>query len=146
MSDGSQRFRIDGMEELVRALRGLPVQLEREIIERYLRDASNRYGVGPLKSGLPYSPRTLAAIKATKDRTREQAYFSGPTTDAFWLRFVDKGTKVRKTKSGANRGRIVGKFRVPGIVNAQVRQIVDEAAGDLGKEIESYMNKNKGGK
>ena len=142
MSNETNNFKLEGMSELLKMLNDLPAHLEQEILQKYLQNASKKYAVDPMKAGLPYSVRTESSIKVSKDKIKYLAMVSGPTTKAFWIRFVEKGTAMRKTESGANRGQLVGKFRIPSIVNSQIQTIIDEAHTDIRKEIEEYVNKN----
>jgi hypothetical protein len=143
MSNESQSFEMKGMNEIVKALNDLPAHLEQQILQNYLKSASNKYVVDPMKAGLPYSIRTESSIKVNKDKKQYLAFVTGPTTKAFWIRFVEKGTIQRTTKSGANRGQLIGKFRIPSIVDAQIQPIIDSAHKEIGQEIETFINKNK---
>ena len=138
----NEKFEITGMEELVRQLNGLEPFVAQTILQDYLKATSNKFIVSSLKSGLNYSGYTESQIKVSRDKIKQLAFFSGPTTDAFWLRFTDKGTAVRKTKKGANRGFITGKHQIPGIVNSQIQLIIDDAENELGRAIDDYLKKN----
>ena len=131
------------MSEILKALNELPAHLEQQILQNYLRTASNKYAVEPMKAGLPYSVKTESSIKVSKDKKQYLALVSGPTTKSFWIRFPEKGTVKRTNKNGANRGSLVGKFRIPSIVNSQIQPIIDNAHKDIGKEIDTFLNKNK---
>ena len=134
---------MNGMNEIVNALNDLPAHLEQQILQNYLKSASNKFIVEPMKAGLPYSVRTESSIKVNKDKKEYLAFVTGPTTKAYWVRFVEKGTVVRTNKNGANRGQLIGKFRIPSIVDSQIQPIIDSAHKDIGKEIETFLNKNK---
>lgn len=142
MSD-EKNFEMKGLSEVLRALNDLPAHLEQEILQKYLRAASNKYVVDPLKSGLPYSVKTESNIKVNKDKKQYLALVSGPTTKSFWIRFPERGTVKRTTKKGANRGSLVGKFRIPTIVDSQIQSIIDNAHKEIGQEIDTFLNKNK---
>lgn len=138
-----ENFKLDGMSEILKALNDLPAHLEQEILQKYLKTASNKFVVEPLKAGLSYSTEVERSIKVNNDKKQYLALVSGPTTKAFWIRFPEKGTVQRTTKGGANRGMLVGKFRIPSIIDSQIQPIIDSAHKDIGEEIEKFLNKNK---
>jgi len=135
-------FSMSGMTELLQTLNDLPAHLEQKILDNYLKAASNKYVITSIKSGLPYSVKTEVGIKVSKDKLKSMAFITGPTTDSFWIRFADKGTVKRTTSKGANRGQIIGKFRIPSLVNSQVQPIIDSAVTEIGEEIATFIKKN----
>ena len=142
MSNESDNFKIDGMNEIVQALNDLPAHLSQKILDNYLKSTAKKYIINSMKTELPYSVKTKIGIKVSKDKLQYLAVVAGPTSDSFILRFLDKGTKLRRYK-GASRGLIVGKFRIPGIVSSQIQPIIDNAQKDIGQSVENFMNKNK---
>jgi len=142
MSD-NHSFELKGLDNIVSMLRDLPAHLEQEILQKYLKSTSIKHGTEPIKSGLNCSTAGKMNIKVSKDRLQYLALVSGPTTKAFWLRFADSGTKERVTANGANRGKIVGKFKIPSIIQGQVQPIIDESGAAIGQEIDKFLNKNK---
>jgi len=142
----NESFKLEGMDKLLNSLNGLPEHLAQKVLEEYLKTTSQKFIVNSLKSGLSYGAYTESKIKVTKDKIKTLAFISGPTTDAFWLRFVDRGTKERTIlkgdNKGANRGRIIGKHQIKGIVDGQIKLIIDDVEKGLGAEIDAYLKKN----
>jgi len=141
MSD-TQSLQINGLNNIVSMLKGLPAHLEQEILQKYLKSTSIKHGTEPIKAGITCSAIGKTNIKVSRDRLLYLALVSGPTTKAFWLRFADKGTKERVTASGANRGKIVGKFKIPSIIQGQVQPIIDESGAAIGEEIDKFLRQN----
>lgn len=137
----NEKFEIDGLKEVMDILSDLPDRIQNNILKSYLSKTVNRFIVQELKSKLNYSSETERNIRVTQDRKNYLAYFGGPTTKSFWLRFTDKGTKVRTTKKGANRGKIIARNQIEPTIMGQVQPIIDNATKDFGEEINRILEK-----
>lgn len=101
------KLEIEGLEEIRQALNSMPVKLSQQVLGKANRDILNKIVKPELKINLPYSgDKYKRAIKTEKYKNAFAGYMIGYTTDVYWLRFMEKGTKVRKTKKGYNRGAI----------------------------------------
>ncbi len=136
-----ETFKIEGIKEVIEALEGLPDELVQKFLKTYTRRVLSKFIVDKLKGSLPYSPKSLKGIKVVNDRNDKSAAFGGLTLDSFWLRFTEKGTKVRKTKKGFNRGQITAKNKILPIIDQQINPIIEDFNEQLGIEIEKILKR-----
>ena len=76
-----------------------------------------------------------------KTQLKGYAGFSRPKGAAAHL--IDRGTKVRHTKSGANRGAVTGNLFWTKAVNETKEKAQQELMDSIKKTIEKIMNRNK---
>jgi hypothetical protein len=137
----NETFKLEGADEILALLKELPDKVQGQIMQSALRKTMQETIVKPMRSALPYSSNTEKSIKPTSDKNNRNAIFGGPTSDAFWIRFVEKGTKVRTTKTGANRGSIVGANRIPTFINQSIESVIDYFNDSFGSEVNRIIEK-----
>jgi hypothetical protein len=144
---GSNDFKIEGLSETMEALKELPDKLQKQFVKSFLRKTGKKFIVDPLKTKLHYSEsleNTIKVVTANDDKDGIQA---GVTGKGYRLRWVDLGTKVRKTKKGYNRGQIIGKNQIQPTIEDQIEPIVkytqDEFANEINKMLERRLKRLK---
>ncbi len=136
-----KEFKLDGGEEIMDALSGLPVEMQAKILKAYISKAGRQYIVNPLKTKLNYSKDTESSIKILSNPGNKLSVFAGVSTKGYKLNWADRGTKIRTTKKGYNRGRIIGKNQVQPHIENSVKPIVDYTNKELGNEINKYLER-----
>ena len=143
----SKDFKIEGLSEVMVALKELPEKLQNQFIKSFLRKAGKRFIVEPLKSKLHYSESLENTIKVVTANDDKNAIQAGVTGRGYKLRWVDLGTKVRKTKKGYNRGQIIGKNQIQPAIEDGIPEIVkyteDEFANEINKMLERKLKRLK---
>lgn len=143
----NEKFEIKGLSDVEKALNELPAKLSANIIRNFLRKAGKKYISDGLKARLNYSAKTESTIGVVNDNRDKLRIQAGVTSDGYYLRWADRGTKLRTTKKGANRGQINGKNEVGPFIEEQIDDVVkyteDELANEINKNIERRLKKLK---
>jgi hypothetical protein len=139
----TQKFEIEGLKELVDSLKDLPVQLQAKIIKTTLTKAENKFIVATLRNALPYSARLKETLRTVGDPKDKLAVYGGVTLGpridnklpaGVLIRFIDRGTKERKTKKGYYRGQITARNAVAPIIENEIQPIIDWVNTEMGNE------------
>lgn len=136
----AQTFQISGLKEIEEALNNLPTELQQKVLGQINKKAVDKLVVGPIRGAVSYSSKTESNIKVTPDTEDKTAFYGGVTSDAFWLRFTDFGTKQRFTKIGRPKGRIVGRRTIETTIIHSVDDIITFANEEIGDELEKILN------
>ena len=139
----SKKYHIDGIKEVMDALDDLKPKLKDQVLRSFLRKTASKEVVKPLRSHLPYSKKTTKHIRvgiSRRDRNKTSVY-AGPTSDRFWIRFTEKGTKQRYTKKGAYKGQLKAKNRIEPFVNSRIDGVVKYFNKEMGNEVERILAK-----
>ena len=134
-------FEIEGLKEVEDALKTLATKDMSNILRTYNRTALKNYALNDLMSQLPYSPDSLKNIRIVAGKGNKTSVLVGPTSDSYWLRFAEGGTKDRYTKTGAYRGAIFPNRRIEPILDRSATQIIDYTAKNYGEEINKILEK-----
>ena len=140
MADNIQ-IQLDGTREILDALDALNPRQIINIIKAIERKALRDNIIKPVKAAVPYSSESKKSIRIVQDSQDRTGFFAGVTSDAFWLRFVEKGTNVRTTKNGANRGAIRPQPHAIDTILENVEGVVDVFAKDFGEAVEQELQK-----
>lgn len=135
------KMKLVGTKEYTNILKTLPTKVSDSILRSFNRQAANKNVVKPLKSSLPYSENIKKNIKVQASNKNKTAVVAGPTSEVFYVRFLDQGTKNRTTKSGANRGQIIGKFALEPAIDGRVNSIIKYTNKEYGKEINKFLKR-----
>jgi len=135
------RYELKGVKEIQEALLQLPAKVNAKLLQSVHRKTAKKFIIDSLRAGTPYSSTTKKSFVVQNDREDPTAVFAGPSSDAFWIRFVEKGTKQRETKKGYNRGSITGKNTIEPIVDQQIEPIINYVNTQYGEEIENFLQK-----
>ena len=142
MNEEGIKYSLDGTKEIIEALDSLDDKEILKLIKSTNRVALNKEVIKPLKAAIPYSSRDKKGIKIVADKEfRKTGLYAGPTTDVFWLRFLERGTKVRTTKSGANRGKISARPLIAPVLDNQSEAVIDFFNKDFGDALATVMEK-----
>ena len=142
-------YNLEGANEILDALDGLPERVIQNIITAVGRQALRQHVIAPVRSALPYTNIVKSKdITITGDR-RDKSLWAGPTTDAWRLRFVEKGTKERyaiyrnkrKMASPAYRGSISPNPKLTPVVEASPPSIINFFNIEFGNEVEKQLLK-----
>jgi len=136
-------YKIEGTKEILEALDVLNQKETTNLIKSVNRKALNINVIKPLKSALPYSAATKKAIRILSDRGeyKDTGLWAGATTDSFWLRFLEKGTKLRTSDTGANRGKITPRPIITRTIDSNTDGIIDFFNKDFGDTLADIMQK-----
>lgn len=141
MENNIEKFEIEGLKEVIAALKDLPDVLQNKLIKSFLQKTGRKFIVNELKTVLPYHQRSKQGIRVVQDKNDKNAIFAGPTTDIFWYRWADKGTVQRQTKKGYNRGTIIPKNQIRSVVDNQIQPIIKYANEEFGNEINKNLER-----
>ena len=137
----STKFELEGSDAILDALDALEPRLLLAIIKAAERKSLMENVIRPVRGEIAYSADSKRAIRIVNDRQDRTGFFAGVTSDAFWLRFVEKGTKNRTTKKGFNRGSISPKPQIiPSILNTP-DDVVEFFNKDFGQAVEAILQK-----
>ena len=130
-------FKIQGLEEVQRALKSLPAALQADILKRANRDILNRL-VKPKFKHLPHRRKKFSVVSVRMDKT---AVMIGPSSENYWLRFLDKGTEMRYTRKGYARGMIRGHNMITRVMEESPDLVIEEVSQNYGQIIEKHLNR-----
>jgi len=123
------------VDNLIKAMDELSRKDYEKIMKTIHQNLARQYIVDRLKAGLPYSGRSKKGIKVTVGSKYDKtAVAAGPTSDVYWLRFVEGGTKERR-----GRGSITAQNRVGPIIDSQIEPLVQEWSEDVWDVIEASL-------
>ena len=122
------KTRIEGLKDVERALKVLPRNLQGNILR-----TANRRLIAPVrkdvKSQIPKrTGRASKELKIKTSRRDKTAVQLGFTSDAYYMRFLEKGTRVRQTRDGANRGSVTARPFIERTYNRGAKTIIKEKA------------------
>jgi hypothetical protein len=139
--NSTTQYKLDGHQPLIDALKELPEKVRNNVIKSLLRKTGKKFIVDELKLGLNYSQETEKNIRVIGSKSSENkiAVDAGVGSRAYPLRWADLGTKERKTKKGANRGKIIGKDQIQPTIERQIEPIVEDVNENLGKNINDIL-------
>jgi hypothetical protein len=137
----AETFEIQGLKEVEQAIKDLPVKMQASVYRAINRKAVKRFVVDNIRSAVNYSAKTEKGIQVVNDRNDKTAVFGGVTSDAFVLRFADRGTAARYTEKGAFRGAITGKHQIQPIILDSVNDIIKYMNEEIGNEMVKVLEK-----
>lgn len=137
----SNNFKIEGLSETMEALKELPDKLQKQFVKSFLRKTGKKFIVDPLKTKLHYSESLENTIKVVTANDNKDGIQAGVTGKGYRLRWVDLGTKVRKTKKGYNRGQIIGKNQIQPLIEDQIEPIIKHTQEEFANEINRMLER-----
>lgn len=132
-------FKIDGLKDVEKALEVLPKNLQGNVLR-----TANRRLVAPIrkevKSQIPKrTGKAARELKIKTSRSDKTAVQLGFTSDAFYMRFIERGTRVRQTLSGNSKGSITARPFIERAYERGSREIIKNKApkeyGDIVADI-----------
>jgi len=152
----NESFELEGTKEVMKALDALQPKLLLAVLKGVERKALRENIIKPLKAALPYSESSERNIKIVSDRDDKTGFYAGITKDSYWLRFVEKGTKIRTVKEtkivpingefrtfkeGQTLGQIIGKnIAIPTMLD-NIDDIIEFFNEDFGSEVEKILKR-----
>jgi len=134
-------FKIEGLSQVKKALSTLPQKMKGEILKQIHTKVGKEQVQKPLISSLPYSARSKKiSVMGGKENVSE--VYIGPTRDAYWLRFVEHGTKDRKSKSGATWKGISARNFIEPFVDSRVKNVIKVITNEYGSLAEESLMKS----
>lgn len=130
---------IEGMDEAIESISFLTPERQVKIIEEYLRKTEKKFIADELKSTLNYSNATEKSITVAKKKRNKLAFKAGVSRSGYKIRWVDLGTKERKTKKGYKRGKIEGREQVSPTIDKQIQSIINNAEKELPNELNNII-------
>lgn len=137
MTTNSADWKIQGLDEVMNALRTMPAALQADILKRANRDILNRL-VKPRFKSLPQRRKKFSVVSVRGDKT---AVMVGVSSENYWLRFIDKGTDLRYTRKGYARGMIRGNNVITGIIENSPPLVIEEVTKSYGEIIQKHLNR-----
>ncbi len=134
-------FELTGFNETIKALDSLSDRELEKILKKVLPIALRNKILNPEKAALPYSSRTERNIKIIQDKGDKQnlVYEVGPSSKSFWLRFLERGTKQRKTKSGKSLGAINARPIIEPTVDSNIPGLIEYINKETGNDINNIL-------
>jgi hypothetical protein len=152
-----------GADEIIAALDKVP----RSVSNKILLDAHKTILKDVVRPDLKallssFSPTTRKGVSIVKAKGTTTGAYIGISTKAFWLRFVDKGTKERKTKQAnierikskryykvgrwgrreaMNRGRVQGDGRITNLLTNKANTVLKEVEVNYGEKLVAALDK-----
>ena len=131
-------MKIIGGKAIEKALKELPIKAQASLIRSVNRNVGTKEIVKPLASILPYSSITTKNIKAQATAGNKLAISLGPTSDSYWLRFLERGTISRK---GPNAGKVIMKAKpiIERFTDSKIRPLLDRYKTEMGELIAKFL-------
>lgn len=144
-----EAVQIEGLKELLNAIDNVPKNVNDKLLFSVNRRVLTMVVKNPIKAAMPFSQETKKAVKVVRARGRDKtAVYVGPTTDAFYIRFFEKGTAERYTNAGVYKGSMSkGNTGIPGAIDAGVNEVIEEVKTSYGElyadSLAKYLKKFK---
>lgn len=132
----NKNFKLEGANEVVRAMQELPAELQVKFLKGFIRKAGKKFIVDPLKAILPYFQDTVKVVSKSN-----LAIAAGVSSKGYKLRWIEFGTVERKTKKGYNRGKMNAKNQIKPFIDSQVEPIVEYSSKEMGNEINKMLER-----
>jgi len=146
-SDGTGS--ILGADNIIKALEQLPRNLNNKVLYHANLSIVQTVIRDPLRAALPYGKYSKRGIGLRKAKGTKTGVYAGVTSTAFWLRFLEKGTKPRTTRSNKrygrtkiNRGRISPQPFIIPFINSKDQELFNETAELYDLYITESLKKN----
>jgi len=141
LDNTNKQWEVEGLNVVIDALESLPPKLSLNLLRSVNRKALTQEIVKPLRSALPYSANIKKNIKVAADKLDKTGVIAAPSTDVFWVRFLEGGTVERFTESGAARGYISGRKTIEPFYDSKTDDVIDFARDEYAETIITFMNK-----
>ena len=146
-------YKLDGTKELFESMDALSSSEVNKLIKNAERKALDLYIIKTIKSALPYSQKTKKEIRIVAAKGKAPGFFAGAALDAYYLRFVEYGTKVRQlkrakkyiprldNKGGENKGQITANPIIGKTINDNIENVISFFNKDFGEHLALTMEK-----
>ena len=150
MSNEMISYQLEGTREVIEALDALNYKELVKIIRNVERKSLSRNTIPQIKPvvgsyhqnvnprvGIEFAGGTMFKAGVIIDK-RESG---DRVPDAVLVRWFDKGTVVRQTKKGYNRGQITGQHRVQNAILSSVTGVINFFNEDFGIEVDKILSR-----
>jgi hypothetical protein len=145
----SEKFEIKGLREVEQALKTLPAAMHASILKSTNRDILNKF-IKPQLKNLPYQRKKFLIQGVRNDKT---GVVIGISSENYWLRYIDKGTDARTTKTkykgpkkpasyhNKHRGQIEGTGIISAAITSQESPVIKDISDNYSAIIEKHLNR-----
>jgi HK97 gp10 family phage protein len=170
MSNGKQKYKIEGLREVQDALRKLPTKVKGKVLRNVNRKQAHevkksiiaaapenkksskisfkRMKAGKNKGKLRTQKNSIKHnVKVNNDRTNTSGVLVGVTNRAYHARFIEKGTKRRVTRgrgkyrAGASRGSMTKRPFIEPTIDHKVPGIINKINNEYGDLVAKFLRK-----
>jgi HK97 gp10 family phage protein len=139
MANDGFKMEIQGAKEIADILEKLPLKTEASILKSVNREAA-KIVLEELRSNAPTSEiRQNLVIRS--DREDLTGILVRPSRKIFYTRFMEYGTDVRVTESGASRGQIKPTPFIRKSINNSIGKAVKYVTENYGSLIQKHLEK-----
>lgn len=128
----------EGIKEVQDALKHLNHKMGSSLLRSWNRKTAKNVVIPSIRNSI-HSKRAQNNIKVQSARGEKRAVIVGPTSAAYWERWLQMGTKQRTTKKGYNRGSIRGNNQLEGAYEQLVDPVVEYAVNNMKKEVAKML-------
>ena len=128
--------KMDGLKDMYSLLGGLPLKLKANALKSVHRKTANVF----IKKGMTSKHDADIAVSVSNERGDPTGVIAGFTSDFFWFRFLEYGTKRRENLGRPHRGRVKPRKGNRGIMPMQdfFRPMVDR----IHRPMIKYLTQN----
>jgi HK97 gp10 family phage protein len=137
---------IKNLDSIQETLKLLPQKLSLQLINSVLRKVANETLVKPIRSALPYSMINRKTgkrvgvkgikVQGTRDKNR---ILVGAVRQAYWLRFLEKGTKSRKSKGGVVWRGMSPRPIIEPVSDRQIPIVINKINDEFSLELNKFI-------
>ncbi len=129
---------VEGADKVIEAIQSLGTKNIVNIVKAVERNVLQENIIQPLKAAVPYSAKTKKNIKVEQYRKDKSGltFQAGVSSDVFWIRFVEKGTKERK-----GRGRITPRPSAIPVITENTQAVIDTFTNNFAEEVNKNLEK-----
>ena len=132
---------INTIDNVIKSLSNLDKRISKRIQQQVNRKIlKNERIVEQARSEAP--KLTGESAKNIKLRTKQGSAIVAVNNDAYALRFIERGTQVRRTESGANRGKVQRKPFLKPLYNKNKKNIFKNAYSNYEKLVIESLQRN----
>ena len=128
--------KMDGLKEMYKLLDGLPLKLKANALKSVHRKTANVF----IKKGMTTRHDADIAVSVSNERGDPTGVVAGFTTDDFWFRFLEYGTRRRQNLGRSHRGAVTPRKGNRGVMPMQefFRPMVDR----IHRPMIKYLTQN----
>ena len=131
-------FKMDfvGLDELEDAMKALPDKTKDAVLKAVNTRLAKQFIIDRIRPAITnYGTRAVKSVKTVGSKSDKTAIYAGPTSSAFWVRYLDLGA-VR-----AKRGEIIGQDIIGPVIDSAVEPLVNEWNKEVGNLITKTIEK-----
>jgi hypothetical protein len=136
-------YELEGVSEILDLMDALSSKELTALVRSANRKALSTKIIPPLRAAFSeFGQKIPRATKVVSDKEhRDTGFYAGPDSDVYWVRFQVKGTKIRTSKEGLNRGRILPNDNAIRTIESNVPGVIEFFRKDFGQTMVEFMEK-----